>query len=276
MEAPEIVISINPKLLNRDIRTNNIRTTPINQIPAIVLAGGLGSRMQSSSPKQLINILGEDKLLDYPLSILKKAGLKGVIFSFVKMTASYIIDHVTSSNYKNKKHKFFIKESPEGVIPAIKGPVEEFGLTERDLIIVHGDEILFTDLRKMHQFHKTNHHPITVCMANNPNSKNKIFFKTDKNLRVTQICRYPSDRKLNLATHYGYDHTMTGFWIINKEYIDLLINSEGADQFIFEACRKGILFGYHDEGLFFNCNTPEDIESARKSLRKIGSLPLDI
>lgn len=271
MEKPEIVVSIDSTIASKEITISN-KAVPLSNVPALILAGGIGSRMNSNLPKQLLPIFKKKKLIDYPLEVLQNAGIKKIIVSCTKLTEGLIIDYIKKSSFTNFEPLIFAKDKPEGVIPAIKGPVEKFNLMREDLIIMHGDEILLTDLKKMYQFHIENKNPITIYMVSNPDSKNKVFLKTNIKYRVVKIGRYDGDRTLELASEYDFDHTITGLWIINRKYVDLLIKAEGADPFLFEACKRGLLFGYPDHGLFFNCNTPEDIKMAKKIIAEKFSL----
>lgn len=270
--GPNIVVRINPDILEHDVRTPRERkTVPIEEIHALVLAGGIASRMKNLDPKQLISITQSSRLIDFPMLMLANAGIQNITLSCVRHTVDPIIRHVRRSSEANpvyERSKFFVKEESEGVIPAIRDPINEYKLQDRPLVIIHGDEVLFVDLRKMYEYHTSNHHPITVCMMDDPMSKNKVFLQTDENARVVQVGRYPDDVTLSSASQFGYRYTMTGLWIVDQDYIDFLKSSKGADPFIFEASQRGILYGYRNSGLFFNCNTLEDIETTRRALEQ--------
>ncbi len=274
--GPNIVIRINPDLLEHDVRTPSGReNVPIEETHALVLAGGIASRMKNSDPKQLIPITPSSRLIDFSMVMLANAGIQDVTLSCVRYTVDPIVQHVKRNAEVNPaygKSKFFVKEEPEGVIPAIRDPIEGFNMGDKPLIIVHGDEVLYVDLRKMYEYHTSNRNPITVCMIDNPMSRNKVFLQTDENMRVVQVGRYPNDIALFSASAFGYCYTLTGLWIIDPDYIDFLKSSKGADPFIFEACKEGILYGYRNTGLFFNCNTLEDIETTRRTLGMSGRI----
>jgi len=270
--GPSIVVRINPDLLEHDVRTPSEReNVPIEETHALVLAGGIASRMKNSDPKQLIPITLSRRLIDFSMDMLANAGIQGVTFSCVRYTVDPIVRHVGRNAEVNPiygKSRFFVKEEPEGVIPAIRDPIEGFNMRDKPLIIVHGDEVLYADLRKMYEYHTSNHNPITACMIDDPMSKNTVFLQTDEDARVVRVGRYPNDVTLSSASAFGYRYTLTGLWIIDPDYIDFLKSSKSADSFIFEVCKEGLLYGYRNTGLFFNCNTPEDIETTRRALEQ--------
>lgn len=266
---PKTIVHISPAALECDGRiAHEKEDIPIEQTHGIILAGGIALRMKSTDPKQLLPISAEAKLIDFPMRMLARAGIKDITLSCVQYTVDRIVQHFGSNSESDptyQRSRFFVKEEPEGVIPALRDPIEEYHLRDRPLVIAHGDEVLFADVRKIYQSHRDNNHPITVCMTDDPMSKNKVFLRTDENDRIVQVGRYPDDVTLSQASRYGYNYTLTGLWIVDEAYIDFLKNSEGADPFIFRACQQGILYGYRNAGLFFNCNTPEDIEIARRA-----------
>lgn len=110
---------------------------------AIILAGGLGTRLKSISnniPKPLMPI--NDKVfLDYPIHQLKKFNINNIYLS-VGFNYELITDY-----FKNTDIKYIIEDQPLGTGGAIKKALSQITDFE-NIIILNGDTYFDVEDRK--------------------------------------------------------------------------------------------------------------------------------
>lgn len=114
---------------------------------AIILAGGLGTRLQASVPdvpKCLAPINGRP-FIDYLIDFLIAQQIRRFIFS-LGYRHEMIIDHI-QSYYPNMDSVFVIEASPLGTGGAIRLSAEN--ALQEDVVIVNGDTLYKTDLAEM-------------------------------------------------------------------------------------------------------------------------------
>lgn len=244
---------------------------PLREANAIILAGGLGTRMEDSVPKPLIQVAPGVRIIDFPSRLLAGAGVEQVALSVSGRTVDNFRRYLTNGEAAADgfNTRLIVKDDPEGVIPAIVQPVSELGMRDKPLIVVHGDELLDVDLAAMFRHHQESGNAITVCVSGNARAKNKIFFEIESaDSRPRGATRFASDRRVIEAWEEGFTHTLTGLWIISVEQIQFLLSSPNSDAFIFNALERGLLRTYPANGLFMNMNTREDVEAARRLLSR--------
>jgi NDP-sugar pyrophosphorylase family protein len=240
-----------------------------SEVQVIVLAGGLAQRMKHSGAKHLISVTQNKRVIDYTLQILMEMGVKNIVFSCVRYTAdsfkNYVLKESPFCEYFQNAI-FYVKQEAEGVMSAIREPFKVHCDRSRPLIIIHGDEILFVDLKKMYDFHLKQRHPITVYSTNHVQARNKMHLSV-KNDKVLKVVHYNGDQKLIDAQKDQCNYTMTGLFIIQPSYIETALQSADSDILVYNACKKGSFYTYTTDSLFLNVNTLNEVEEARRSLK---------
>lgn len=124
---------------------------------AIILAGGLGTRLKSISkdtPKPLMPI--SDKVfLDYPIHQLKKFNINNIFLS-VGFNHNLIVDY-----FKNTELKYIIEEEPLGTGGAIKKALSQISDFE-NIVILNGDTFFNIDYDKLVELHLKTRSDITI------------------------------------------------------------------------------------------------------------------
>lgn len=124
-------------------------TAPLYGLDAIVLAGGLGTRLQSvwNGPKCIVPIKGRP-VVDYVIEDLRRAGVERVILSLghrarevqvcVERCRGIVIDRV-----------HFYESEPAGVIAALRAVVRAWSSStvklSSTIVVANGDTIVRTD-----------------------------------------------------------------------------------------------------------------------------------
>lgn len=246
---------------------------PLSEVPAIILAGGHQSRMKSRIPKHLIPVTPSLRSIDFPMQILTQAGVRTIYLSCVNDNVDYFNQFLKESREKPGfgDARCCVLDEPKGVIPALGEPIQAYRMEETPVIVIHGDEVVSVDLDKMYEQHKALNSLVTMCVANNREAVNKIYFAFDPILkRIIKMQIYPEDTPIACARKAGFTHTMTGLWIIQPEKVRDLVISPDSHSFVTSCFRRGELFAYPTGNFFLNLNTQEQIHTARKRLHQLG------
>ena len=126
--------------------------TPDTFMQAIILTGGLGTRLRSitgESPKALIDIAGKP-FIDYQIEYLKSQAVTGLFFS-LGYKAEKLVDYLQR---KNSAINFEIESEPLGTGGAVKFAIESFQKQlNENFFVLNGDSLIDTDLETIRDFH---------------------------------------------------------------------------------------------------------------------------
>ncbi|MBQ9913840.1 MAG: D-glycero-beta-D-manno-heptose 1,7-bisphosphate 7-phosphatase [Clostridia bacterium] len=217
---------------------------------AIILAGGLGSRMGEpgrTTPKPLMEIHGKPILL-YQLEALKKEGITD--FVFVTCHLSEQIE----AYFKDGKEfgvsiTYYRETSPLGTA----GALFRLGLTE-DFLLCNGDLIFDIDLTSMTDFHQKNNALATLFVHPNNHPSDSVTLDTNESSQVVRV-----NPKNNKATFYQ-NLCNAGIQIISPELLSMYSYRGKADfdtDIISPAIGTGRIFAYPSAEYVHDAGTPE-------------------
>jgi len=129
---------------------------------AIILAGGLGTRLRSvvqELPKSLAPI-NEKPFLEYLLDYLINQGITQFIFS-VGYKSSHIEQHF-GERYKNCSIVYAVEEEPLGTGGGIKFAMEK--VEGEHALVVNGDTIFLADVKELHNFHTKQNADVSLAL----------------------------------------------------------------------------------------------------------------
>ncbi len=121
-----------------------------DNLKAIVLAGGLGSRLKhltADTPKPMVDVAGRP-FLEYLLDNLANQGVADVVLA-VSYLKEKIIEHFGSS-YRDMALHYSVEETPLGTGGAIRQALDQYAaLFTRELFIFNGDTYVDVALTEM-------------------------------------------------------------------------------------------------------------------------------
>jgi D-glycero-alpha-D-manno-heptose 1-phosphate guanylyltransferase len=129
---------------------------------AIILAGGLGTRLRSAVadlPKCMAPVDGIP-FIAFVVAYLKKEGIEDFIFS-LGYKSEVIINYV-DTNYKNLNKKYVIETKQLGTGGAIKEACKV--VSEKNVIVVNGDTLFTIDINNLSQLHEKNTADCTIAL----------------------------------------------------------------------------------------------------------------
>ncbi len=131
-------------------------------VQAIVLAGGLGTRLQSvvsDVPKCMAPVEGIP-FIHFIISWLKNEGVKSFILS-LGYKSEIVIEYITK-NFADTEIEFVIEDHPLGTGGAIKLACGK--ATTEDVVIVNGDTLFNINIERLVEFHQSNSADFTCAL----------------------------------------------------------------------------------------------------------------
>lgn len=129
---------------------------------AIVLAGGLGTRLQDivkDVPKPMADIGGRP-FLSYVLDLLSFNGVRRILLSVGYKRE--MIERFFGNRYGGMEIVYIAEGEPLGTGGAVREALRSAG--DADIIVVNGDTYFAVDLRKMLAFHRRKKADITIAV----------------------------------------------------------------------------------------------------------------
>jgi D-glycero-alpha-D-manno-heptose 1-phosphate guanylyltransferase len=129
---------------------------------AIILAGGLGTRLRSAVPdlpKCMAPVAGKP-FLHYVIGYLLKEGVDSIIFSLGYMHE--VIEDFVKKNYPRLSVQFSIESEPLGTGGAIKHACGK--AAEENVLVLNGDTMFKVNVNKLFHFHQSMHAACTLAL----------------------------------------------------------------------------------------------------------------
>ena len=227
---------------------------------AVILAGGLGTRLKSvikDIPKPMAEVCGRP-FLCYILDFLIKYEIKRVILSVgYKWEA---IKEFFGEQYKNINLVYAIEYEPLGTGGAIKNALKYVRDTE--VFILNGDTLFNIDLSVFYSLHKNKNSNLSIALKKMNFSERYGSVKIDENNRIIDFSE--KAQKFNILINGG-------IYLLNKEFFYSLATQ---DKFSFEKdflekhYKNYEFYGFPFDEYFIDIGVPEDYERAKKEFEK--------
>jgi len=225
---------------------------------AIILAGGLGTRLRSSVPdlpKCMAPVNGKP-FLSYLIEYLTSQGIDQFIFSLGYMHE--VIEQWLRKQYPSLKYECSIEEVPLGTGGAIKVASEK--ASTNSLLVVNGDTIFKIDVWKLLSFYDVNE---ADCV---------LSLKPMKNFERYGVVELNDDfsvRSFHEKKHYEEGLINGGVYALNKERF---LDEDLPGKFSFEKdylekyYKDRKIFGLVQDEYFIDIGVPEDYQKAQVEL----------
>jgi len=146
---------------------------------AIILAGGLGTRLRSvvsDVPKCMAPVNGIP-FINFIITYLKKEGVERFIFS-LGYKSEIVIDYVNKI-FPDLEIAYVIEDTPLGTGGAIKLACSK--ATSSDVLILNGDTLFNINLKDLSEFHRNKKADFTVALKEMRNFSRYGAVEIDKN-----------------------------------------------------------------------------------------------
>ena len=225
---------------------------------AIILAGGLGTRLRSvvaDVPKCMAPVNGTP-FLTFIIDDLKKQGIERFIFSLGYKSES-IIDFA-EDKYKDLDKVYVIEKEPLGTGGAIKEACK--AVNGENVLVLNGDTLFSVDLQELADIHIKQHAACTIALKPMINFSRYGSVETNTNAMVTAFNEKQFCKKglINggiyvLNAQQFLQEQLPGIFSFEKEYLEKKINTHK-------------LYGIAFDDYFIDIGIPEDYERAQREL----------
>jgi D-glycero-alpha-D-manno-heptose 1-phosphate guanylyltransferase len=231
---------------------------------AVILAGGLGSRLRDEVPdlpKPMAPINGRP-FLEYLLDYWASQGVDRFVLSVGYR--SEIIETHFGSTYKGIEIDYAVEAQPRGTGGGLLLALEQLR-QPAPFLIVNGDTFFEVDLVRMRQHHDQAHADVTIALRQLGKNDRYAGVAVDVNGRITSFDSYARLAGPALVNGGVYLARPAAFADFSSAPISGVISVE--DRMFPEMLAAGrLLYGFSARGKFVDIGIPEDYRRAAEIL----------
>lgn len=178
---------------------------------ALILAGGLGTRLRSivpDQPKVLAPVSGRP-FIDYQLSYLKHQGVKDVILC-IGYLGEQVESWVGDGQRLGLSVRYVQEQEQLGTAGAIRNVLDFFSLDDY-FVVLNGDTYLEWSLEKLHTKHRITQADFTILLTPDPNPATATVQLAGDG-RVVNYAEKVADSTTGYAS--------AGVYIINRDIVE--------------------------------------------------------
>lgn len=239
----------------------------LNECPALVLAGGLGTRLRAafgSGPKCMAPVGGR-YFLEYLLAWLRSAGIKELILC-VGYKRSQIRNWLGDGSKWGFHVQYSLEEKPLGTAGALKHAARL--LTSDVCLVLNGDSFLGVDLREMYRFHRRHGAIATIALARVRNAVRYGTVQLDRRRRIVAFFEKTPGLSKDPAPRGGVQLINGGVYLVKKQLFDAILPAKpiSLEKEVFRKLVGGHLYGFITRGYFIDIGVPSDFARAQAEL----------
>jgi len=226
---------------------------------AVILAGGLGTRLKSvikDIPKPMAEICRRP-FLSYILDYLNNQGIKRVILSVGYKWK--VIKDFFGSQYKNLELEYAIEDKPLGTGGGLKNALKY--VCKEEVFVLNGDTFFDIDLNLFYNLHKSKNSKLSIALKKTENTERYGIVEIDENNRIVSFL----EKKKG-----GSGFINGGIYLLNKKFFNAVMQENNFSlekDFLERYFREYEFFGFPFDGLFVDIGIPEDYEKAKNYLK---------
>jgi D-glycero-alpha-D-manno-heptose 1-phosphate guanylyltransferase len=229
---------------------------------AIVLAGGLGTRIRQSLPdipKCMAPVNGKP-FMAYILDYLIEQGISKVILS-VAFRKDHIINYF-GNIYKSLEITYSVEDKPLGTGGAIKQSLRLSKLD--DLYVINGDTYFHPDLSAMENLHYSKSADITIAVKEMSETARYGLIYANEDGRIIEF------KEKVIGSQPGWING--GIYLINRRIIDFFHEKKfSIENKVFkESCSKFKIHAFQTDAFFLDIGIPEDYIYAQTLITSTG------
>jgi D-glycero-alpha-D-manno-heptose 1-phosphate guanylyltransferase len=249
--------------------STSIRSTdtnfPFRGVEAIILAGGLGTRLRDAVPdlpKCMAPVAGRPFLF-YVINALRMQGVERFIFSLGYKHE--VIEAYLADQFSRLQYDCVIENEPLGTGGAIQLACQK--ATGKNVLVTNGDTLFQVDVAALISLHEKQHADCTLALKAMENFDRYGVVEIDSTNTITSF---------HEKQFYTKGLINGGIYILNREqflahHFPSTFSFE--KDFLEKQVSTGKLKGLSQSGYFIDIGIPEDYTRAQKDLSKP---PLDL
>jgi NDP-sugar pyrophosphorylase family protein len=262
--------------VNPDANNSPRLDRALEEIPVVILVGGLGTRLRSvlpSAPKPLAPV-GGTPFLELLVLQLRSQGVRRIV-----MCTGYLADQINERFGDGRKWGVAIGYSnephPLGTAGAVKF-AEAYLEQDAEFLVMNGDSFLEVDLRQLISFHRNHGGLMTMAVRRIAEAARYGTVEVNKDGRVIRFAEKTAARIPGIING--------GVYVFNHDVLRQI--TEGPVSFerdVFPHLLEQGVYALELHGMFIDIGTPEDYARAQElygslaeaALPKTKSAPSD-
>jgi D-glycero-alpha-D-manno-heptose 1-phosphate guanylyltransferase len=225
--------------------------------PALLLVGGLGTRLRSavpSMPKPLASV-GKKSFLELLIRQLKHQGIRRLI-----LCTGYLADQVENEFGDGRALDLEIAYSKEleplGTAGAVKLAQSHLGNASQ-FLVMNGDSFLEIDLPQFLQFHRDRGALVSMAVVRVEDSSRYGTVQIDRNQKVIGF--------LEKAGSNGPGLVNGGVYVFSPQVLQYIPDGRSSlEKEVFPHLLGQGVYAYEQSGMFIDIGTPEDYAKAQQ------------
>ncbi len=232
---------------------------------AIILAGGLGTRLRSvvSDVPKCMALVNGKPFLHYLIQLLEKKGIDEFIFSLGYLNE--LIERYLQENYPTLSYSVSLETEPLGTGGAIRLACTK--MSEQNVLVCNGDTFYEIDVDVLDKFHIEKNAECTLCLKpmENFDRYGVVELNTDQSVKSFKEKDYYKKGLINggvyvLNVSRFLKNELPEKFSFEKEYLEKNVHSDKS---------KSRLFGLIQDAYFIDIGIPEDYNKAQKDFVSI-------
>jgi D-glycero-alpha-D-manno-heptose 1-phosphate guanylyltransferase len=227
------------------------------QFPAVLLVGGMGTRLRSvmpSTPKPLAPV-GKECFLGLLVRQLRQQGIRHLV-----MCTGYRSEQI-ETEFKNGlvwdvEIQYSREQTPLGTAGAVK-LAQECLANANDFLVMNGDSFLEIDFSQLIRFHRVRKGFATLAVLPVKDSTRYGSVQIDPDGRVTGFSEKTGTNKPGLVS--------AGIYVFNRAVFDHIPDGPSSlEKDVFPRLVSYGVFALEQHGMFIDIGTPEDYARAQE------------
>jgi D-glycero-alpha-D-manno-heptose 1-phosphate guanylyltransferase len=254
----------NSTILKSPVKQFSKSSRGVSDIPVLILAGGLGTRLRSvfdSGPKSMAPVGGRP-FLEYLLLQVSRAGFQKLLLC-VGYGRQQIEEWAGNGTRWGLRINYSIEPEPRGTAGAVRLAAKL--IDSEAFLVLNGDSFLAVDLAELLQTHLQSDAWATIALAKVQDSSR---YGTVVLTSTGQIEAFLEKEASTLAQSAGECLVNGGIYAFNKSVLDLVpdLRAVSLEREIFpQLLPKGVK-GFVSDGYFIDIGLPQDLQRAQREL----------
>jgi D-glycero-alpha-D-manno-heptose 1-phosphate guanylyltransferase len=258
---------VSPAKLQLSRETKAQGAAMVATCPALVLAGGLGTRLQKvfTGPKCMAPV-GGVPFLEYLLRNLRSCGIGEVVLC-VGFKRSRIQHYFRAGSKYGLHIRYSIERQLRGTGGAVANARPILPDDSENVFVLNGDSFCIVDFERMHEFHRKRHALVTIALANAKGSRYGAVVTNSSGAIVA--FREKASKEASMS---GSRSINGGVYLFNKRLFDMDCMSQptcSLERDVFPGLVGKGLYGFLTSGYFIDIGVPEDYARVQLELQAL-------